>query len=353
MKIDDIDTPAVLVDLDRVEANLLRFQGYCDRHRLKNRPHIKTHKIPDLAKRQLALGAAGITCQKLGEAEVMADAGIGDILVTYNILGAAKLARAVALARRVRLSVTCDDIEVARGLSEAFAGNAPTLPVLVECDTGAKRCGVQTPRAAVDLALAIDRLSGLSFAGFMTYPPKLEIAGTAAFFAEAMALCRSHGLEAVVVSSGGTPDMWRAAEVPEVTEYRVGTYIYNDRMIMAAGAAQLDECALTVLSTVVSRPTGERAVLDAGSKALSSDSMGAEQGYGLITAYPLARIHKLNEEHGTVDLSGSNERPRIGERIRVVPNHACVVSNLFDRVYGIQGDHVVEEWEVAARGRMG
>jgi D-serine deaminase-like pyridoxal phosphate-dependent protein len=124
-------------------------------------------------------------------------------------------------------------------------------------------------------------------------------------------------------------------------------------MIMASGAATLDQCAMTVLSTVVSRPTGDRAVLDVGSKALSSDSMGAEHGYGLITAYPLARIAKLSEEHGAVDLTGSNERPRIGERVRIVPNHACVVSNLFDRIYGIQGDEVVGEWSVAARGRMG
>jgi D-serine deaminase-like pyridoxal phosphate-dependent protein len=226
------------------------------------------------------------------------------------------------------------------------------LPLLVECDTGAGRNGVQTPAEAVALAQLIDRLPGLEFRGLMTYPPKLKAEQAAAFFDETIALCRRSGLPVTVVSSGGTPDMWQAGQGGGVTEYRAGTYIYNDRMIVASGAATVEDCALTVLSTVVSRPTDDRAIIDAGSKTLAADLMGPEAGHGLLTAYPQANIQRLNEEHGTVDLSRCNARPSIGELVRVVPNHACVVSNLFDRVHGVRGDVVVSIWDVAARGRV-
>ncbi|GAB4427839.1 MAG: D-TA family PLP-dependent enzyme [Chloroflexi bacterium OHK40] len=348
MQIDALDTPVAVVDLDRLEANIAALQAYLDEHGIANRPHIKTHKIPAIAQMQLAAGAIGVTCQKLGEAEVMADAGIEDIFITYNIVGAAKLERLVALARRARLSVSADSTEVVAGLSGAMAAAGLELEVLVECDTGMGRCGVQTPEAAAALAARIARSPGLRFGGLMTYPTG---AGTGPFVREALERLRALGLEARRVSGGGTPGMWRAHEYPEVTEHRAGTYVYGDRATVKAGAMGLGQCAMTVLATVVSRPTAERAILDCGSKALSSDLLGLE-GYGLILEYPEATIVRLSEEHGMVDLSGCNERPAVGERVTVLPNHCCVVSNLFDIIVGVRGETVEVVWPVAARGAL-
>jgi D-serine deaminase-like pyridoxal phosphate-dependent protein len=351
MRISELDTPAVLVDLDRVERNLARFQAYCDRHGIENRPHIKTHKVVEFARRQVELGAVGICCQKLGEAEVMAAAGLRDILIPFNLVGAAKLGRARALAERVALRVSADDPLVVDGLAEAFASASRPLPVLVECDTGAGRCGVQTPEAARELALRIDRARGLRFAGLMTYPAKGAPERAAAFLAEAKASIEAEGLAVPTVSSGGTPDMWRAHEQSVITEYRVGTYIYNDLMEVACGAARLEDCALTVLTTVVSRPTADRAILDAGSKSLTSDLNG-QRGHGRIVEYPEAVIYGLSEEHGHVDLRACTTRPSIGEKVRVIPNHACPVSNLFDRIVTVRGEQVEGSLVVAARGRV-
>lgn len=349
--VDAVDTPAVVVDLDVVEANIRRFQAYCDEHGLRLRPHIKTHKIPAFAALQVEAGAAGINCQKIGEAEVMADAGLSDILITFNILGADKLARLRRLAERCALSVTADSEVVVAGLAEAMAGAERPLDVLIECDTGAGRCGVQSPEAARDLARHVAAAPSLRFRGLMTYP-KAGAAGAAAdWLARAKALCEAAGLPCPVVSSGGTPDMWAAGDLaPTVTEYRVGTYIYNDRSLLARDVCTAADCALAVLATVVSRPTGERAIVDAGSKALTSDLLGLE-GHGFIPGLPEASVYALSEEHGFVDLRGSANPPRVGDKVRIIPNHACVVSNLVDRVYATRLGTVVDILAVEARGR--
>ncbi|KKB13774.1 alanine racemase [Devosia geojensis] len=351
MNIADVDTPAVLIDLDRVEANLKRTQDYADAHGVRLRPHIKTHKLPRFAKRQIELGAIGITVQKLGEAEVMADAGIADIFLPYNILGASKLARLQALNERVTIRVTADSAETVAGLSEAFAGAEKPLEVLVECDTGMGRCGVQSPQAAVELAKVIAGSPGLSFAGLMTYPAAGKYAEAARWLAEGKRLLEEAGLPAKIISNGGTPDLWHAHEAEVATEHRPGTYIYMDRYQVEKGVATLDDCALTVIATVVSRPTETRAVIDAGSKALTSDTLGLT-GFGHVLGYPGAVITSLSEEHGTIDLSASDKKPKIGEKLRIVPNHCCVVSNLFDVVNLTQGEAVVETVPVAARGRV-
>lgn len=351
MHIDAIETPAVLIDIDWAEANLTRAQKYADGHKLKLRPHIKTHKLPLFAHRQVALGAVGITCQKLGEAEVMADAGIDDIFLPYNLLGREKLGRLVALARRVRMTVTADSRETLGGYSEAFAAAGETLTVLVECDTGMGRCGVGSAEEAVALAQSIEQSPSLRFGGLMTYPAQGKVKENAAWLANAVAALGKAGIAAPVVSNGGTPDLWSAHEVSAATEHRPGTYIYMDRMQVAKGAASFDDCAMTVLATVVSRPNADRAILDAGSKALSSDTVGLI-GFGRITDYPDAVIAGLSEEHGNVDLSRSAAKPAIGERVRVIPNHTCVVTNLFDRLYLVSGERVVDAVAVAARGRV-
>lgn len=352
MQIADLDTPIALVDLDKVEANLKRWQDFCDEHGFANRPHIKTHKLVELAKLQVELGARGIACQKLGEAEVMADAGIDDILIPFNLVGAPKLARAVALARRIRLILVADSAEVSDPIGKAFAEAGQEVEILVECDTGAKRNGTQTVEETVALARHIAATPGLRFAGLLTYPPPGGQPNVVAFFTETVARLKEHGIAAPILSSGGSPDMWTANEQGPVTEHRPGTYIYGDRMQMRAGCIGLDDCALTVLATVVSRPTPDRAILDTGSKALTSDLAGLN-GYGRIMEYPDAVIANLSEEHGHVDLSGvSGPRPRVGDKVRILPNHACPVSNLYDQVAFCRGDHVERLVDVAARGRL-
>ncbi len=347
-----LDTPAVLIDLDRAEANLGKAQAAADKAGLSLRPHIKTHKLPYFAKRQVALGAVGITVQKLGEAEVMADAGLDDLLLTFNIIGSAKLQRLRALHDRVTIKVVADSIECVSGLAATFTNPDRPLGVFVECDTGMGRCGVQSPQAALTLARFIEAAPGLHFAGLMTYPAAGKYAAANQWLADAKAVFDADNLVISAITTGGTPDIWHMQDAGGIaTEYRPGTYIYMDRSQVAAGAASYDDCALTVLATVVSRPTENRVIIDAGSKALTSDLLGMV-GHGYVVEYPDAKIIGLSEEHGTLDLSASAMKPQIGEVIRIIPNHCCPVTNLFDRVNLVRNGEVVETLPVAARGRV-
>jgi D-serine deaminase-like pyridoxal phosphate-dependent protein len=351
MLVDDLDTPCAVVDLDIMEANLRRCQSYFDQCGLTVRPHIKTHKIPEFARLQIGLGAKGITCQKLGEAEVMVDAGITDILLTYNVIGQTKLDRLVMLAHRAEIKVVADSIEVVDGLSAAMHRAGVILPVLVECETGAQRCGVVGAENIAALARHIDRSRALRFLGLMTYPRHNAVAETAQRLAEAAEACRRAGVPPQVISNGGTPDLYRAHEVGSATEHRPGTYIYSDRsLVESKGFGTWDDCALRIHATVVSHPARDRCVIDAGSKSLSSDLLGMT-GYGRIIEHPEWEIAALSEEHGHVRVPQGAETPKIGERISIVPNHACAVSNLHDRIYAVRAGRVEAFHNVAARGR--
>lgn len=343
-----LDTPVAIVDLDKMEANLNGLQTYLAQHGIANRPHVKTHKSPFIAHKQLAAGAVGITCQKLGEAEVMAQAGCHDIFLPYNLLGSQKLERLAALARYTTLSVTADSTEVIDGLATRFLNEPQPLTVLVECDTGGKRCGAQTPAEAAALARWIAKAPGLHFGGLMTYPCG---EATDPFMAETKALLAADGIAVERVSGGGCPNMWQAHTWREVTEYRVGTSIYGDRKCVQNGVMTHDQCALTVMATVVSRPTAERGIVDAGSKTLTSDTNGLE-GHGYIIEYPDAKFYGLSEEHGHVDFSACATRPSIGEHVTIIPNHCCTVSNMFDEVIGVRGDRIEMRLPIAARGRL-
>jgi len=350
MTIDPHETPVPVIDLDVVERNLAKMQAYCDRHGLKLRPHIKTHKLPMFAQRQMALGAAGITCQKLGEAEVMADAGLGDILLSYPLIGPAKASRLAALAKRVTMRVAVDNPMALDTAARAAREAGAEIGVLVEFDSGGKRTGVVSIDEALALAEAIIAAEGLRFDGLMTYPSSAE---TARFVAAAKQRLGGAGIEIRTVSGGGTPNAWHQHEIEGLTELRVGTYIYHDRATVGVGAATLDECALHLHATVVSRPTETRAIIDAGSKSLSSDRVAPSigEGHGLILEYPDAIIERLNEEHGILDLTHSARKPAIGERVRIVPNHVCVVTNLHDEVVTMRNGLVEAILPVAARGR--
>src|SRR3954464_9732357 len=349
--VSDLDTPAVTVDLDIVEANIKRAQDLLASHGVNNRPHIKTHKVPALARLQVEAGAVGITCQKLGEAEVMADAGVtDDILLTYNVLGEAKTERLVQLIRRLkRMAVVLDNEVVARGLSEAGKRHGVDIRYLIECDTGFGRNGVQSPQAALDLARETMRLPNMQFEGLMTFPtakPEQRL-----WLERALPFLNGAGIPVPVVSGGGSPQLKGCGDFPMLTEYRAGTYIYNDVMQVTAGAVTWDDCAMTVRATVVSRPTENRAVLDAGSKVMTYEQYYAK-GFGRMVEYPDAQITGFSEEHGMVDLSASAKKPQIGEVVSVIPNHCCVVTNMMDEVYAARKGNIEAVYPVAARGKV-
>ena len=348
----DFGTPALVIDLDRVERNIARVQELCDRAGMANRPHVKTHKSPVLAKMQIAAGAKGITCQKLGEAEVMADGGIDDILISYNLLGEAKIGRLGALMKRATVTVAADNPTVIEALTQAGKIAGRPLAVVIECDTGRKRAGVEEPSQAVDLACLVKRHPDLTFAGFLFYPTEQSWPQTQRFYDTALRGVRAAGLEPSIVSTGGTPNLVNMGQLAGATEHRAGTYVFNDRMMLACGSASQDDCALTVYTTVVSRAAPNRGIVDAGSKTLTADTGALDDGFGLILEYPQVKLHAFAEEHGFLDLTASNDRPKVGDVIRVVPNHVCVVVNMFDRMIVVRGDSIVEVLPVAARGKL-
>ncbi len=347
----EFGTPAVVIDLDVVERNIARVQGICDAAGVANRPHIKTHKIPELARLQIARGARGITCQKLGEAVVMAAAGISDILVSYNLIGAARSGQLAKARRDVDLTVCADNPVTIAAYAEAAAEAEAVIGVAIECDTGRKRAGVETAAEALALAKLVGDTQGLEFRGLLFYPTEMSWPATQVFYDEVAAGLQAMGLEARIVSTGGSPNLPNVGKLKGATEHRAGTYIFNDRMQVAAGVATLADCALAVFTTVVSRAGPERGILDAGSKTLTADGGGLE-GYGLILEHPEARIKGFAEEHGFLDLSRCNARPSVGEIVRVVPNHVCVVVNMVDQLIAVRGNEVVDVYAVAARGKL-
>ncbi len=351
MQLESLDTPFATVDLDAVERNIGRMQAYCDEHGLAFRPHIKTHKLPAIAHMQLRAGAVGITCQKLGEAEVMEAAGLTDILLTFPLVGAAKAERLATLAREANVAIVGDSASMAAALSVVLEREGVEVGFLVECDTGFARTGVQSPEAAAELAVLVDSLPGLRFDGLMTYPTLPE---SGAWLRAAREAIQARGLRVERVSSGGTPTWALNHLAGEITEVRAGTYVYGDRSCIANGSVPLADCALRIRATVVSRPTSERAILDAGSKTLTNDPAkeASGGGHGLIVEYPDATIYALSEEHGHVDVGACRSGPEIGEVVTIVPNHACGCANLHDEVAVHRGGRIVGLWPVAARGKL-
>lgn len=345
----DFGTPAVVVDLDIVERNISRLQAHCRARGVANRPHTKTHKSTVLAQLQVDAGAQGITCQKLGEAEIMAEAGLNDILISYNLIGPNRAERLGQLASGVTITVAADNPVVLETYRQASLRAGRPISVVVECDTGRKRAGVETAREAIQLAAAIKAMPDLTFAGLLFYPTEPGWPAAQSFLDEATVGLRTMGLEARIISTGGTPNWPHVGQLKGATEHRSGTSIFNDRMMMKAGVATLDDCALAVVTTVVSRAGAERGILDAGSKTLTADTGGLD-GYGLILEYPEARIKGFAEEHGFLDLTASNDRPAVGRIVSVIPNHVCVVVNMVDQLVTVRGSRITGTLDVSARG---
>ena len=358
--IDEIETPAALVDVDRMHANLRRAADYCREHGLAWRPHDKTHKSPALAAEQVREGAVGVTVATPREAEVMGQAA-DDLLLAYPPIGRAKLDRLMALPERVRLTVALDSAEALAGLAEAARAAGRRVGVLVEVDAGMGRVGVQSAADAVALARAAADAEGVEYRGILFYPGHVRerverqdaaIAALSRRVRQVVEALEGAGVAPEVVSGGSTPTFWRSHEVAGITEVRPGTSIFNDRTTAEIGACGWDECAYSVLATVVSTAVPGQAVVDAGSKALAKEEIRADTaGFGALLDRPEVLVKSVSEEHGLLDLSRTDWRPRIGERVRIVPNHVCVSVNLQERLYGVRGDEVVEVWDVAARGR--
>lgn len=358
--LEQLETPVPVVDLDRLSHNLDRMAAYATLHGLRLRPHVKTHKSPRIAAEQLRLGAAGLACATLREAEVMAEV-CHDLLVAYPPVGAARLERLARLPSHVRLAVAADDVQALDALAVAARLGQRTIDVLVEADLGMHRVGVTAPGKAVAMARHIDRASSLRFAGLQFYPGHVRAhirdqdAGLAQVghdLAEYIEALTADGLPPHTVSGGSTPLAWRMHEVPGVNEVRPGTYVYNDRTTAQIGACDWEDCALTVLATVVSVSVKGQAVVDAGTKALGREPLRAEgDGYGALLDHPDVLVTRLSEEHGILDLSRSAWRPRLGDQVRIVPNHVCIVVHLFDEIIGVRGHAVETRWPVTARGR--
>ncbi len=356
-----LETPALLVDLDRMERNLARAAAYAARHWLVLRPHVKTHKSPRVAARQIALGAAGLTCATPFEAEVMSSVS-NDILVAYPPVGALRAARLAALPSAVRVTVALDSPEAVAEIARAATEARRPVSVYVELDLGMHRVGVPAVDAAIALARRVRDEPSLEFSGIAFYPghvrepgdeqdAKLDVMRIA--LVDALARFASAGVPARVVSGGSTPTLWRTHEIEEITEFRPGTYVYNDRTTASIGACAWDDCALTVLATVVSTAVPGQAVIDAGTKSLGREPVrgAAGEGFGQLLEHPDVVVERMSEEHGVLDLSRSDWRPEVGERVRVIPNHVCIAVHLADIVYGVRNDVLEASWPIAARGR--
>ena len=349
--IENFGTPCPVIDLDVVERNIAHAQQRCDDAGVANRPHIKTHKSPRLAKMQIDAGAQGITCQKLGEAEVMAKAGITDIIIATNLLGAARSGRLASLQKTLPLKLCADNPVTLAAYAKAATAAERPIDVLIECDTGQKRAGVETPEEALSLAAEIKSNPMLNFTGWLFYPPLDGWPQTTLFFKAVSNGLSELGMHASIVSTGGSPNFVHIGELDGATEHRAGTCIFNDLMQIEAGVATLDDCAFQVFTSVVSRAGDERGILDAGSKTLTADTGGLD-GYGRILEHPTARIHKFAEEHGFLDLTRCNDKPNVGDIVRVVPNHVCVAVNMVDQLVAVRKDKIVEVIPVEARGML-
>ena len=350
MRIEELDTPALIVDLEGLEDNLDRYQRYFDQHGIGLRPHIKTHKCVAIAHMQMRRGAIGITCQKLGEAEIMTVGGIdGDILIPFNIIGRQKLERLTALARRTRLTVAADSRYTIDGLSTAAVARDVEVGVVIELDQG--RTGVPDAETAVELGKAVDNAPGLALRGIMIMPAPPTVRP---FLLEVLDAFDRAGLPHPMVSGGSTPSALTAHEIPELTEFRAGEYPVGGVKHLDIGTHTVAQCAGRVLATVVSRPDSNRAVIDAGSKSLSAatGSLNGQTVMGHVVEYPQAILSGASEEHGQINLSACEHKPEIGERVQIILAHPCPCFNEHDEIYALRNGQVEAIWPVDARGAI-
>ena len=346
MNIADLDTPTLVADLDVLERNIHGMATHCRQLGIPLRVHTKTHKVPEIAKLQIAAGSQGITCQKLGEAEVMVDAGIDNILIPYNIVGKPKLKRLTALVQRAQMTVALDSEETATGISQQASTDGCVVPVVVELDTGSRRCGVQSPQKAQHLAQQVMKMQGVDFQGIMTYPSNVR---AKPFITETLDLLTRDGIPVNIISGGGTGSEAASKELG-CTETRSGSYVYEG--ITRIGNSEMltpERSVLRVIVTVVSTPTPERIIIDGGQKTFTSYP---PTPYGHIIEHPDAKIYGMSVEHGHVDVTECSHRFKVGEQLSVIPLHQGMTSNLHNKLVGIRDDKIEAIWQIAGRGKV-
>ncbi len=356
--LDEVDTPALILDLDRMEQNIKRMAAFAKECGVSLRPHVKTHKSPEIAKMQLAAGSSGVSLQKVSEVEVFAGAGIRDIFLTNEVIVPQKLERLARVAETAHIGLAADDVDVVKTIGRIFKEAGARLDLYVDVDTGMGRCGVQ-PKDAPKIATEIARQEALVFKGIMGYEGNVNGAKTKEEQVRLSNLAMDKivsskkgveraGLSVDVVSVGSSVSSWINAKHPATTEIQPGMYALNDHVLVSRGVATMQQCALTVLATVMSKPAKDRAVVDAGSKAFNFDT-------GLYPI-PLDRkgvvMEHFSEEHGWLHLTGEGTSVKIGDRIRFVPAHCCTAVNQHEQFIGIRGDKVERTIPVLARGKM-
>lgn len=366
VKVSELDTPALLVREAILLRNIEDMAYFAENAGVNLRPHTKAHKLPPIARAQISAGAGGITVSKLGEAEVMIEDGITDILIAYELVGLAKMERLLHLLEKADLKVAVDSIEGARELDAASAGQNKKVKILLEINTGLNRCGVLPGEEALNLAQELVKLPHLQFLGIMTHAGHVygaenweKVEGIGQAEGEEMVktaeLLRAHGIEVPVVSVGSTPTAKIAGMVKGVTEVRPGNYVFYDAIQVGLGVAISDDCSLSVLATVISRPAPERVVIDAGSKVFALDQgahgKSSVRGFGMVKGYDNIVVERLSEEHGILRVPVDCPL-KIGDRIEIIPNHACTVINLFDEINLVRNDEVAEVWTIKGRGRV-
>lgn len=362
MHISELETPALLIDIDIMERNLQRAAEYTKAHNLRLRPHTKTHKIPALARRQLELGAAGLAVAKVSEAEVMLHADPPNILVAYPVIGRAKLNRLMAVARRTAVTVSLDSVAAAQQLSEAASAAGVDIGVLAEVDVGLGRIGVP-PADLRKLVEPILRLRCVRFEGIAFFPGHIlylddetpdalrQLSSEVQSIIDDLAAL---GVDVRIVSGGSTPTLFSSHLISHLNEIRSGTYIFNDKNTVTCNACSYDDCAASVAVTVVSCATKDRIIVDGGSKTFSSDLPvnGGGTSFGHVVEAPGAVFYKMNEEHGYVDIRSAERAFSVGDRLHIIPNHICPTVNLNEFAYGIRNDEVLHTWEVEGRAKV-
>lgn len=359
----EVDTPALVVSEEILHNNISRMAAFAKSVGVNLRPHIKTHKTPQITRLQIAAGAIGITCAKVGEAEVMVhEAGVQDVLIAYPTVGISKFERLVALMDKARIIQAIDSLAAAQLLSRTMSNFDVHMDVSIEVNTGQNRSGVRHGREAIELAREVSRLPNLHLVGIMTHegqansaaPEEIEAIATKAGedMVETANAIRAEGIELEMVSVGSSPAAFYTPRVKGVSEMRPGTYVFNDNSALRYGLFGVEDMAARFVATVVSRPAEDRAVLDTGAKSLAMDPSNGHPGHGYIVGHPEAIIVKLSEEHGVVELPAGEAGFEVGDRVEVIPNHICPTVNLMDELLIARDGHIVDSWKIAARGKV-
>jgi D-serine deaminase-like pyridoxal phosphate-dependent protein len=354
----ELDTPALLIDLDKMEANIQTMADYFTTVNTMLRPHVKTHKTPIISHKQIAAGAIGVTCAKLGEAEAVIHAGIRDVLIANQVVGAQKIARLINLAKHSEIMVAVDSPQNVQAISEAAVAKGATVRILIEVNIGMDRCGVEPSKPTLELAEQICQSPNLKFEGLMGYEghtvSKPDRAERDAATREAMQrlvetkyYVEKRGVEVSIMSGGGTGTFNITGNIPEMTEVQAGSYVFMDSTYRnVKGVGEQFDCSLSVLATVVSRPDPNRMIVDTGLKVLAKE-FGIPQPIGVTGV----EMTGLSEEHGKMQVSDVNVSLTPGDKIEILPTHCCTTVNLHDRYYGIRNGIVESVWEIAARGK--